>query len=342
MSPECQQLNRLFSLCVDGNRIQVPKLLEEAPVPTAFTPKFVLDVLHEAAENYIDEYRKSKKKELDVDLSVEGLEIILSQDNIAFSEMEIIQMTHRWCLANHERIENFLHFFDFNALTSEQRTWLLQQLPIHKDYPSLLSNGLHQSFLLSRAELEAYGLHHPTLRFKAVFKSAQNSMRLFLDTLGRTLPLFHKTFMVLRVEERLTIALYIPRKVEPATEFIIDDSARLFAFTHSSDGSNLHRLALPTEKNYKLYFDSSSLQLYEGQRANTWVFINRSELNKAPYQNVKGKGDRRRAKQETIDEGINYDWRASVALDKFSKRLQTHIGRVNRNGVLGAVRTIRK
>ncbi|KAF1807833.1 hypothetical protein P152DRAFT_503169 [Eremomyces bilateralis CBS 781.70] len=48
------------------------------------------------------------------------------------------------------------------------------------------------------------------------------------------------------------------------------------------------------------------------------------------------KGDTRRRKQVTIDESISFDFRASIALNKISKDVQTHVGRINRAGILAA------
>ncbi|GFP53388.1 probable RNA-dependent RNA polymerase 1 [Trichoderma asperellum] len=55
MSPECQELNRLFSQCVDGNRIKDSQLDKFAnpPEPDAEAPPFVLDELHDSAKDII-------------------------------------------------------------------------------------------------------------------------------------------------------------------------------------------------------------------------------------------------------------------------------------------------
>lgn len=57
MSPECQQLNRLFSTCVDGNRIRIPQHLESAPKPPPDSPPFILDELHEAAKKFVMDWQ---------------------------------------------------------------------------------------------------------------------------------------------------------------------------------------------------------------------------------------------------------------------------------------------
>jgi len=53
MSAECQQLNRLFSTCVDGNSIKIPKVLESPPQPPSDVLPFVLDTLQAMAKEFI-------------------------------------------------------------------------------------------------------------------------------------------------------------------------------------------------------------------------------------------------------------------------------------------------
>lgn len=67
------------------------------------------------------------------------------------------------------------------------------------------------------------------------------------------------------------------------------------------------------------------------------MFIGRGASDDSRYRNVEGVGDQRRVRQTTLDDGPNFDFVSSVALNKFSSRLQRHVGRVRRNGVLGAV-----
>jgi regulator of nonsense transcripts 1 len=175
------------------------------------------------------------------------------------------------------------------------------------------------------------------MRWKRFYSSGEHRLGLLLDSVGRALSLFHKKLIFLHVDERLTVAIYVPQKAEEADETVVDDSVRLFAFTHTHDGSNRHRLAVPTKKNYRLYFDNVSLQLYELQRANSWVYIGRSQFNDSGIRKVQGRGNQRRVKEAAIESGEKFDWRASIALDKFSKNLQRHIGRVRRNGIMAAV-----
>ena len=89
--------------------------------------------------------------------------------------------------------------------------------------------------------------------------------------------------------------------------------------------------------NYRLYCDGDVFQLYETRRQNTWVYIRRGASDESSYQAIKNTGDKRRERQKTLDSGLNHDCKVSIALQKFSKPLQKHVGAVNKDGVLAAV-----
>lgn len=339
MSPPCQELNRLFSTCVDGNRINILPRLEKPPKPPPEAPPFILDQLHEAAKVIIrNRERIAAAAKIDYDgYSFDAMEMLLSRDDFAISEFELMQLTYNWCLRNGVSLEDFAQFFDFTLLTAEEKAWALSQLPVTQQHPSLVYNALCQSDILEESELYEFKLHYPCLRWKRFYTSSRDRLAVFLDKASSALEIFHRKLIVLRVDERLTIAIYIPQQIQPSKDCKIGDKARLFAFPHSKGREMSSRLSLPTKVNYHVYCDSNSFQLFDSVKQNTWVFIGRGASDDSSYRNLKLEGDRRRKRQATVDSGVNFDCRASIALDKFSRRLQTHVGRVNRSGVLGAV-----
>ena len=336
MSGECQELNHLFSMSVDGNRIKVPKHLEDPPKPK--NDIFILDTLHEAASKFVATYQ-SQSQHWD-GFTFDAMQLLLSREEFALKEFELVKLTYRWCLRNQAKLVDFLEYFDFNRLSDEERAWVLSQLPSSIELPSLVVNGLLSSNIVSSSEISPYRLDNPRLHWKCAFDSTQDRMALFLEATTRLLEDFHKTLIILQVDERLTLGIYVPRKIQRARDCEVDDTVRLFAFPQSLESKESHRCVVPTKKTYRLYCDEHSFQLYQGQRGNTWVFITRPGSDNATYQNLQNQGDRRRQRQATVDVGINRDFVTSVALDKFSRGLQTHIGKVNRNPVLAAVGTI--
>jgi hypothetical protein len=340
MSPECQQLNRLFSQCVDGNRIKIPENLqtftkfEDPPEPGRAMPLFILDVLHAAATDFIHKTADVHATTID---SAEVMDMFLTRDRLAMSEFELLQLVLQWCNKQGRLFEDYSHLLDFSALTDEQRIWLLHRLPPSATLPSLVRNGLLQSELLRLEELRQFSLDHPRLHWKPIFRSSTDRMARFLPAVSHSLETFHKKLIILSVDERLTVAIYVPMKVARASEVQVNNNVRVFALPHSQGPHSSSSRVMPTKLNYRLFCDDYIFQLYERRRANTWIFLRRSNADDTLYRNEKNKGDMRRKREQTLQSGINFDCKASIALDKISPDIQRHVGKIQQNGVIGGV-----
>lgn len=337
MSPECQELNRLFSQCVDGNRIKVPSRLEDPPSQdsTDIEEPFVLDHLHDLAKEAIASFpQPGTSRDLE---HVDALEIMLSSERQAISEFDLIQMCVRWCRTNRLQFHDYSSFFDYSALSDEQKIWLVGSLPPSEMLPSLVRNGLSQSHLVTPAELRVFKLDYHGFHWKPVFCSSAERIGRFLPALSRSMELFHKKLIFFRVDERMTLAIYVPSKIAKASEVQVDATVRVFALPRSQGAQSAHYRVKATRKNYRLYHDDNIFQLYDGHRRNTWIFLGRSVEDDASFRNIKSAGDRRRAREHDIEDGIIHEFRASVALDKISQDIRTHVGRMNKAGIVDAV-----
>lgn len=334
MSPQCQQLNRLFSQCVDGNNIKIPSNLEDPPNPDTNVAPFILDILHDACTEQIS-HASNLQPEMHDDPDI--MDMLLTRDKMVMSEFELLHATFRWCEQHDIDIMAYSHAFDFSALTDEQKIWLLSRLPPTVTAPSLIRNGLLQSELLSPLECRRFGLDHSQLRWKPVFSSSVDRMARFLPVVCRSLEVFHKKLIVLNVNERLSIAIYVPKKIARASEVSVDDTVRVFALPHSEGEQSVNYRVMPTKVNYRLYCDDHAFQLYQAKRRNTWIYLRNSKGDDASYCALTSKSAKRSMREHTLREKINFDCLASVALDKISKAIQTHAGKVQAEGVLGAV-----
>ncbi|KAF4539237.1 PhoH-like protein [Lasiodiplodia theobromae] len=334
LSPQCQQLNRLFSLCVDGDRIKVPQDLQDPPKGPVPSPGLIVDRLHEQASAFIQ--RSLPSPSMYHGYSSDAVELISSRDELAISEFELVTLTYNWCLQQKVEMMQFLPFFDLNKLTDEQKAWVLSRVPPTLESAGLVMNSLNQSNLLQSQELRRFGLDNPGLHWKCVYDSSIDRLGTFFNSASRTLELFHKKLIILRIDERLSVAIFIPQKIEKSTEFQVDGLVRVFSFPHSKESSNAARRVIPTKVNYRLYCDDNIFQLYENRRAQTWIFLTRGALDDSTYRNVKDRGDRRRVKQASIDTGTNYECRASIDLGRMGRDIQRHMGRINRAGIEGA------
>ena len=335
MSSECQELNRLFSQCVDGNRVKIPEKLQTLPLSSGDEAPFILDVLHEAAGQFLA--KNASNMSFPELLSLDGLELLLSRSHLPLSEFELIQLTMRWCCKNEYDFNDLLSFFDFNLLSDEQKGWVASSVITRPTEFSMVTNGLVQSSILSPVELKEFRLDHPGLHWKRIFDSQEARMASFLDRTARVLELFHKKLLVLKLDDRISFAIYIPKKLNRQKDCYVGETVRVFAIPHTHEvKKSLHKV-VPTKTNYRLYCDSNVFQLFDLKRGNTWIFLQKGPKDDTSYRHMKNAGDRRRQKELTFDLGINHECRASIALDKISRGIKDHIGRVNRQGVLDAV-----
>lgn len=331
---QCQELNRLYSQCVDGNRIKIPDSLCDPPQPSPDTEAFILDVLHDLSAAH---WEVVKKNLTWIDFpDRETLANILSSPN-PLSDFELAKTTYTWCRKNRVPFEEFWTFFATVNLTSDEQAWLLSELPPTARHASFIKNGLNQSNILTRQDLETFRLDYHGLHWKCVFDSASDPLRSMMTAVNRTFPCFAKKLLILHMNERLSIAIYFPRPLEMGADVLVDSSVRLFAFPHTHKERSGHRRVVPTKQNYRFYYDETVMQLYEHHRRDTFLFFTHSAGDNTSYGDLVGKSNQARARQKLIEDGKTCDWRVSIALQKFSAQLATQIGRTNRDPVTAAV-----
>jgi regulator of nonsense transcripts 1 len=335
VSAECQQLNRLFSQCVDGNRIKIPAHLEACPNIYDAAQPFVLDSLHASAKTFIQQLSRGVK--YIQGYSVDALQMLLCREQMAMSEFEMVRMTWTWCRHVGESFSILLPYFDFSLLTDEQKAWTIAQLPPERGLPELVSNGLLQSNIVTPKELENFRLEHPRLHWKCVFDGTRDRMANFLDAVSLASEMFVKKLIIFQVDERMALAMFLPKKLIQHKDSLVDDSVRVFAFPRSQSARSPFYTVKCTTVGYRLYCDSRNFQLFNNKRADTWVFLTRGPQNDSTWRDLPSQTQRRQRQQAALSNGTNFDCRASVAMNKISNAVQRHVGRVYRNGILGAV-----
>ena len=334
LSSHCQELNRLFSQSVDASRVKVPDRLINLPESKELHEPFVLDFLHELAQAEISTYTKSSP--VSESASEDELFTILTEPS-NLSQFELAKITHRWCEKNKATFNNFWRYFDHTKLSTEERAWFGSLLPDTAAYREVLGNDLMNSDILTSGELTALGLQRAELRWRCVFRASEDRLANLLDSMEKTFPHVVRKLLVLRIHDRLTVALYLPKTMQPSDEFPLGNAGRLFAIPHQKYELRKPRIVVPTKHNARFIYHHGGFQLFDGTRGNTFVFFTSGPKDDSEYRNVEGQGRKARARDLTIQSGINHEWRASIALNKFSQSLATHIGRLHREGIVDAV-----
>jgi regulator of nonsense transcripts 1 len=174
------------------------------------------------------------------------------------------------------------------------------------------------------------------MRWKRKFSTDDRLANLF-EVIAKSFSEFHRKLLVLKVHERLIVAIYIQQQIAPEEEILVGQGVRFIAFPHTQKPGNCRGRIHATKPTYHLYYDHNVFQLYQSRRQNTFVWIGRPGKNHFSYKNVQGVANRNRKRQKTIDAGLNRDWVTSIALDRFSAHTKTQIGRVYRDHIAAAV-----
>ncbi|KAL4784135.1 RNA dependent RNA polymerase-domain-containing protein [Aspergillus varians] len=335
LSSECQELNRLHSLSVDGNRIKIDdRFTKLPPLKDEVKDSFVLNILHREAEKE-SQQRVAARSSWESFDSREVIETILCQPR-SCSEFHMMRLVYEWCRRTREaEFGELLPYFNLDALTVEQQHWLLQELPATTGLPELVMNALVSSDILQPYELRPFHFDHPGMRWKRIF-STENRLANLFEALEKSFPQFHRKLLVLRIHERFSIAVYIPQPLIMDEEALVGTSVRVFAFPHTQHQGNASERIHITSGEYRLHFNHTTLQLYNRQRGNTFIWIGRPGNNDSSFRRVKGTANRARQRHQTLVEGVNHDWVASIALDRFSQNIRTQIGAVRRQGIAAA------
>lgn len=335
MSSECQQLNRLYSLSVDGHEVCIPARLHHPPLPKPGDPRFILDVLHEAAATTIGVDRTLADEITSPGPDVTGL--LVDREMIAMSEFELVQMAVAWCRRNGRDFRTVACSFHFGALTDHQQRWLIAALPCSQDLPPLVLNGLTQSRLILPDVLQRFDLGHAGLHWRCFFDSHSDSMRRFLQAVRRALGTFHKKLILMQCGQRLVVAIFIPAQVAEASDALVGCGIRTFAIPLTQGAESNHCRVVPTSIRYRLFCDGRSFQLFDGQRSNTFAYLVGDGTTRVRPA-AKQRGRERRHTEPDSSDANKVDCRVSIALQKISDGLQSQMGRVTRDPVTAAVR----
>ena len=129
MSDECQDLNALHSLVVDGGSVQIPERLLNPPSDPAVP--FILDQLQEAAKAFHDEFLQTATAEDQVGNDADAEDVLvglLTSEKLAVSEYELAMVAVRFAEKHHLDIRRHLGHVDFSAFSTAEKYALSLQL----------------------------------------------------------------------------------------------------------------------------------------------------------------------------------------------------------------------
>lgn len=131
MSPECQELNALYSLAVDGGSVKVPDRLTK--LPDADSEPFVLDELHNAAQRFAETFHQTEtaltsEPDKDPYVAADVIMRLLSSESATMSEYELVSKAIAIARKHSIDFNRYLSHIDFGALSTAEKYILSTQL----------------------------------------------------------------------------------------------------------------------------------------------------------------------------------------------------------------------
>ncbi|KAJ8087712.1 hypothetical protein PM082_006548 [Marasmius tenuissimus] len=327
LSSQCQELNALHSQAVDGASVKIPDHLASPPPRPEGSEPFVLDALAEHAKAFAEQYAQSEPVRNDLittrdrnhtntaDLTQEDRERLLlnllqSHQN-SVSEYELFTLA--WSFTRKYRIplDPFLAHFDFSAFTAQQKHAILSvlgtDLSIKVD-ERVVWNSLFRSDILSQRELYQRCLDHP-FKMQRLYSSKANGMTTFFEYLRMATQDYTRKVLILKTDDRFSVGIFMRGDIPWDEDPVVGPNVVVCSFLpQTTDALSTYR---PCTVDYRLHCGDNVLQLYDKLRANTFVF-----LTKPP-------------------KASGAELTTSIALQKFSARVQKQLGRLNRQPVVG-------
>lgn len=147
MSVQCQELNALHSLCVDGGSIKIPQRLENPPEDAA--KPFVLDVLATDARAFAQSFARMRIEMEEARSADEDPEVVLKQllesdvsdQRLAFSEDELVGFILSAWRRNKVDPYKFLPLINWSGVSAMTK---------HALYATLLINTAEHPYIWNR------------------------------------------------------------------------------------------------------------------------------------------------------------------------------------------------
>ncbi|THU86805.1 RdRP-domain-containing protein, partial [Dendrothele bispora CBS 962.96] len=311
MCSECQELNALHSQSVDGASVKIPDRLTIPPEPSE---PYILDLLADAAQKFADEFVQSEQARRSMISDPENLtgkyllEQLLRSQRSTISEYELFSLAWRMSRKFDFDLTPLLGHFDFGAFTAQQKHAIIGTLQLPQEGYNFIWNSLFRSDILTRKDLYDRCLSHP-FSIQRLYSSKLHGLQTFFEYLRMATEQFTRKILILKTDDRFSLGIFMRGDIPWDEDPIVNDNVVLCSFLPQTSAT--FSTYFPCTTGYRLHCSDVNLQLYDKHRGNTFVFIT------------------------TPPKASGAEVVASIALQKFSARVQRQIGRINRTPITG-------
>ncbi|KAG8830443.1 hypothetical protein FRC18_008083 [Serendipita sp. 400] len=308
MSSECQQLNALYSKCVDGALIRIPEHLRTPPEPTE---PFIVDVMRDEAKVFAQEWMSNEenvKLIVNADSDIQTIKALLTSDRISMTEFQVLQTAARIAQRSLINLRPFFPLMNFSALAATEKRIISDMFGMNYEENIVLWNSLMRSDLLDQSAFQR-DLREPPLRLHRLYTTANQGLSGFFEYLKRSLEYYKRRLIIIKTDDRFSAGIFIRGEIRWDEEYPVNEDIAVFAVTPTASQSM--SLYKSTVNGYRLHCSDGLFQLYNKQIRDTWIFINRP-----PNES-------------------RFELQTSIALQKISSQTQKHMGRIRQTPIIG-------
>jgi regulator of nonsense transcripts 1 len=165
LSPECEEINRLFARAIDaaktGDKVNVPKRFKQPPPEDRDVPPdtFVWQKLMTAAKKFSEISLRECISDPELSFDKKTLLHILKERKIQLGDSELFRFCAAWSRENSEDIMEFVDWIDFSRFGTYDIQFAIDcGVP-----PKIILNALNKSKILTPAQLSKFHLDVCTL-----------------------------------------------------------------------------------------------------------------------------------------------------------------------------------
>lgn len=306
-SQECQDLNALYSQCVDGGSIKIPERLRGVPEgPT----RFIVDQMWAEGMAFAEEWlKKEENAEAYVEQGTDEETIIalLGSPRVSLTEFQTIQLAQRLARRSSLSLRPYYSMMDFSSLRDSEKRIIADTFEMNAEERASLWISLMRSNILPQSAFQR-DLREPPLRLQRLYSTRDVCPSGFFEYLKRSMDHFKRRLLIIKTDDRFSAGIFIRGPVSWNEDQLVNKEIAVFALTPT--GGQSMSLYKSTVDGYRLRCSHGLFQLFNKNIGNTWIFINRAPADAA------------------------YELQVSIALDKISSRAQKHVGRINRTPVV--------
>ncbi|CAG8588938.1 9252_t:CDS:10, partial [Acaulospora colombiana] len=202
MSKECQELNALYSQCVDGAIIKIPERLRSPPTPSE---PFIVDIMLDECRAFAQEWlasHSSTEKSVDRIADEEVLTALLTSDRVTLTEFQTLQLAWRIARRSSINIKPYIPMMNFGSLSPSEKRMICHAFDLtpeeQRAYSKMISHNLHFAFN---------------------------------DYIPQKAKNFKRRIVIIKTDDRFCAGIFIRGDVNWDEDHIVNDNVAVFAAT---------------------------------------------------------------------------------------------------------------